>query len=455
MSRRPAWCLVVVMALAVSARAKGADTPVETAPNPLAERLGLQPKIEPKPLEPPPPVDTLPAKNPLAERLKPTIELRGRIEAEAAMVAQSAASQAEIGTLQSGYGFRRARIGAQGTIGTSALWVAEIDFANGNFRPRDLYVGLTALPYVQEVKVGYFREPFSLEGATSSRFITFMERSPLNQLDPTREWGVAGYWWPENERGTFAIGAFRTGTNNGGFSGEGGHWAVTTRLTALPVYVDDEGTFRLVHIGGAFSQIQPPNDMVSYDPKLQSNLLQVSDNPVSPFLPNVEIPSVSQQLYNLQAAWVNGPFSLQGEWIATTIQQINAGMVFLHGFYVYASYFLTGEHRGYDRRVAGFGPVQVLKPLMRKGHWSAAGCGAIELAARFAVADFSSPNLPVSPTPVGAPSGTILYQSTFGVNWYLNDYTRLMFNYILSVPAARGFPALPVHGFGIRTAIYW
>ena len=41
------------------------------------------------------------------------------------------------------------------------------------------------------------------------------------------------------------------------------------------------------------------------------------------------------------------------------------------------------------------------------------------------------------------------------MNWYLNDYTRLMANYVLSVPAARGFPALPVHGFGIRTAIYW
>ena len=108
------------------------------------------------------------------------------------MVAQSAASQAQLGTLQSGYGFRRARIGAQGTVGDSATWVAEIDFANGDFRLRDMYIGLTALPYVQEVKVGYFREPFSLEGTTSSRYLTFLERSPINELDPARELGRRG-----------------------------------------------------------------------------------------------------------------------------------------------------------------------------------------------------------------------------------------------------------------------
>src|SRR5262245_22295428 len=142
MTRRLAWCPVVAIALARYARAD-------------------------EPTPPAPPVTC----NPLAERLKPTFELRGRIEADAVVVAQSAASRAIIGDLQDGYGFRRARIGAQGHIGTSARWVAEIDFANGNFRPRDLYVGLISLPGVREVKVGYFREPYSLEGSTSSRYI--------------------------------------------------------------------------------------------------------------------------------------------------------------------------------------------------------------------------------------------------------------------------------------------
>jgi phosphate-selective porin OprO/OprP len=400
-----------------------------------------------------------PSSNPLVERLKPTFELRGRIEADAVMVAQSTSSKALIGDIQNGYGFRRARIGAQGNIGTSARWVAEIDFANGNFRARDLYVALTALPGLRELRVGFFREPFSLEGATSSRFITFLERSPMNVLDPARNWGVAGSWWPENERATFAIGAFRSDTNSSGFSGgDAGNWAVTMRLTGLPVYVDEEGVFRLVHVGGAFSQRVPPNGFVVYAPAAQTNIIDVSDSPASPFLPKVNIPANSQQLYNLQAAMVYGPFSLQGEWFGTGIQQTGGGgPIFFNGFYAYASYFLTGEHRGYDRKGGAFSQVEVQRPLVRTLSRPASGCGAFELTARFSVADFRSNNLPPpSSGPFAlAPQGAILLQTTFGMNWYLNDYTRVMFNYLIETPEARGLPALPVHVFGIRTAIFW
>lgn len=398
-----------------------------------------------------------PDTNPLAERLKPTFELRGRIEADAVAVAQSTSSKALIGDIQNGYGFRRARLGAQGNVGTSARWVAEIDFANGNFRPRDLYVALTALPLVREVQIGYFREPFSLEGATSSRYITFMERSPLNVLDPARNWGAAARWRPESERGTFALGAFRTDTTNGGFSsGDAGNWAVTSRLTALPVF-EDEGRFRLVHLGGAISFRKPPDGVVTYAPNPQSNILDVSDSPASPFLPAVSIPSSGQQLYNLQAAAVSGPFSVQGEWFATSIQQRGGGPVLLHGFYADASLFLTGEHRGYDRTEGSFSRVAVLRPLVRTSSCPAAGFGAVELTARLAVADFLSSNLP---RPAGGPlalaaNGAVLYQTTVGVNWYLNDYTRVMLNYSVAAPDARGLPTLPVHVFGIRTALWW
>jgi phosphate-selective porin OprO/OprP len=453
MTRWAAWCVVVAV-VSVPASAGAIDSPPASAAPTWTEALTALSAPSP-PTPECPPVRS----NPLAERLglTPTIELRGRIEADAVIASQSTSSKALIGDLQNGYGFRRARLGAQGNIGTSARWVAEIDFANGNFRPRDLFVGLTALPGVRELRVGYFREPFSLEGATSSRFITFMERSPLNQLDPARDWGVAGYWWPGSERTTFAVGAFRDGTTSGGFSGgDGGNWALTTRLTGLPVYEDSEGVFRLVHIGGAFSNRIPVNGVVSYVPAPQSNVLDVSDSPASPFLPTINIPASRQQLYNLQAATVFGPLSVQGEWFATAVQQKGDGAVFLHGFYVDASYVLTGEHRGYDRREGGFSRVSVRRPLVRTAGAPTTGFGAVELAARFAVADFVSGNLPPSNGPLAlSPNGALLYQTTLGLNWYLNDYTRFMFNYTLAVPDARGAPALPVHLFGVRTAIFW
>lgn len=387
----------------------------------------------------------------------PKFELRGRIEVDAQLPSQSAASQAQVGDLQGGFGFRRARIGAQGEIDPSTRWVAEVDFAGGSVKLRDMYVGLTAVPVLSEVRTGFLREPFSLEGATSSRFITFLERSPLNQLDPTRNWGLAGYWRSEDERMTAALGGFRDGTTSSGVStGNGNAWAVTGRVTGLPVDDPDDTSFRLVHLGSAISLRQPADNTVTYKSNPQSNLLDVSDNPASPLLPSITIPAKSQQIYNLQAAAVYGPVSVQAEWFGTTIQQPDAGVVYFHGFYMFGSLFLTGEHRGYDRSTAAFDGISVRRPVV-KTSGGVSGIGAVELAARFSVTNFMSPNLPPQLLGTGfrSPAGGLLYETTWGVNWYLNDYTRIMANYTLAIPDLPGMPELPVHVFGIRTAIFW
>jgi phosphate-selective porin OprO/OprP len=395
-----------------------------------------------------------PPPHPVEEWLKPTFQMRGRIETDAIVAAQSAESQAIIGDLQNGYGLRRMRLGAQGTIGDDVHWVSEVELAGGTPRMRDVFVGLKMFPVIRELRAGNLLEPFSLEAYTSSNFITFMERSPLNELDPTYNWGVAGYWWPDNERMTAVLGLFRDGTNSGGQSmGDDDAWALTGRVTALPIYDPNEDNFRLLHVGIALSQRSPRNGIVEYSPGPASNLLTVSENPASPFLPTIIIPSDSQQLYNLQLAWVNGPLSIQSEWIATTVQQINAGRVFLHGFYVDASYFLTGEHRGYDTQRGAFDQVKVLRPVLRDRSDPRGGYGAIELAARFSYADFNSPNLP--PAENGAPTGALLYQMTLGVNWYLNDYTRLMFNYTAAFPdVANNDPTL-ANIFSVRLGLFW
>lgn len=416
-------------------------------PDPPAEN----PPTKTEPATPPP---TTTPPNPLEERLRPTFSIRGRIEVDAVVAAQSAESIAAIGNLQNGYGFRRVRLGAQGAVGDAARWLSEVELAGGRVAVRDVFVGLTALPAVRELRVGHFREPFSLDGATSSNFITFLERSPLNLLDPARNWGVCGFWRPDDERAFFALGAFRTSTDNGGQSvGDRGDWAVTTRLTGLPVYEPDDDRFQLAHLGVAFSHRIPDRGVVNLSPTPQSNLLTVEDNPASPFLPPVAIPADSQQLYNLQAARVSGPFSLQAEWFGTTVRRTTGGVVFLHGFYADASYFLTGEHRGYEPGRGVFGRVSVRRPLLRSGGAPVGGCGAVEVAARFSFADFRSPNLP--PAADGSPTGAVLYQLTAGVNWYLNDYTRVMFNYTAGFPDPVGRPAAAAHLFSLRTAIFW
>lgn len=390
----------------------------------------------------------------LEDWFKPTFELRGRIEVDAVVAAQPALSKAVIGDLQNGYGFRRVRLGAQGTIRDSARWVSEVELAGGTVRLRDVYIGLLALPGVNEVRVGYFREPFSLEGMTSSNYITFLERSPANQVDPARNWGICGYWRPENERLLYSLGLFRNGTNNGGQSlGDQDTWSTTTRLTGLPVYDPDGAIFQLVHLGGAFSFRNPVNGVVSFAPSPGSNLLTVDDSSATPFLPPVSIPANSQQLYNLEAAQVVGPLTLQAEWYASVVQQTGAGPVFFHGFYTDAAYFLTGEHRGYDRTRGAFDGVRVLRPVFKAADGRVRGCGAFEIAVRYAFVDATSPNL--APPQDGSLSGGILHQMTLGFNWYLNDNTRLMFNYTAASTDAAAAPPVSAHLFSARAAIYW
>jgi phosphate-selective porin OprO/OprP len=389
-----------------------------------------------------------------APKLCSTVEIRGRIEAESVMAAQSAESEAAIGDLQNGFGFRRVRLGAQGVIEDSASWVSEIEMAGVNVRLRDLFVGFDAIPGVRQIRVGFFREPYSLEGMTSSNFMTLLERSPQNVLSPARNRGVCGYWWPDDNRFLFSLGAFRDGTGSDGQStGDGDAWAYTTRLTALPIYVPDEEDFQLVHIGGAFSQRSPPDGIISFAPRTGSNLLSVEDNPGSPFLPALEIAANSYQIYNLQGAVVLGSFSIQSEWSAAAIQQHNAGQVFVDGAYVQVSYFLTGEHRGYNLTRGSFDQVQVLRPVIRSRGRHGDGFGAIEVATRFSSFDLTSSNLPLDVN--GNPAATRLYEPNLGVNWYLNSNLRVMFDYFVGITDRVGFDSTAAHVFGVRTALYW
>ena len=73
---------------------------------------------------------------------------------------------------------------------------------------------------------------------------------------------------------------------------------------------------------------------------------------------------------------VNGSWSLQAEWTGTNIVQIKGPRVFLQGFYVSASYFLTGEHREYAKD-GYFGMTQVRGPVLgrREQHFLAHGPG--------------------------------------------------------------------------------
>ena len=88
------------------------------------------------------------------------------------------------------------------------------------------------------------------------------------------------------------------------------------------------------------------------------------------------------------------------------------------GWYAQASYFLTGESRPYKGNVGNFDRVKPKSPFsLKNGGW-----GAWEVLARI-------DNLDLNDASSGVEGGEMT-DITLGLNWYLRDNARLMFNYV-------------------------
>jgi phosphate-selective porin OprO and OprP len=404
-----------------------------------------------------PPGDSGLTTSPTAPKKDPDFKLRGRIEADAITVSQSPKDKAQFGDFQNAVGFRRARLGSEGTAGEQTRWVAEVDFAGGNVALKDAFLAVNHLPVLREVRVGHIAEPFSLEGMIRSVWFPFTERSPAFTLDPARNWGVAVFSYTDDQRLFVQAGAFRSGTNNTGTDvGDGNDWAYTARVAGLAWYEECGDSLSLLHVGGVASQRYAKDNTVTFNQGPQSSLLQSgTDSPRTPFVPTVSIPANQYQLYNLQAAVVLGSLSFQAEWNATRVEQIGGGPVVLSGWYVFASYFLTGEHRNYNREVGTFWEPTVRRPFActdRPGQIGQ-GPGAWELTARLAYLDFDSPNLPLGPN--GLPVGTRETTITVGLNWYLNDNARIMLDWVHAIPVLPPFGSSTADLFTVRSAVFW
>jgi phosphate-selective porin OprO/OprP len=462
---RAQWAALTLMAMWAVSTSAQAQQPVQAvlgpptlpttvpSPPPLATTISPDPSEVPGGLGTPAQegktVDTPETEN----GIKPVARIIGRINADTILVNQSARNKEIFGTVQNAVGFRRARLGAEGEVGPSVYWKAEFDFAGGNISFKDVFVGLKEIPVVRRLQIGHMSEPFSLEGNESSNDLPFVERTPAYELDPQRNWGVLALSYTDNERATCQFGFFRTGTSNstGDDISNLNETAYDLRVTGLPWY-DRDGEY-LMHIGGVVSIRTPANGEVVVGTGPQNSLLQFTDAPAT-FIQTITIPASQYQLYNLQWATVLGPLSLQAEWDAMNVQQPGGPPVFLNGYYAFASYFLTGEHREYVTKDGGFGGTRVLRPfvsLRNKGQLGS-GPGAWEVTARFTYARFTNANIPLEN---GLQQGDNEAETVLGISWYLNDNTRIMFDYVHVVPVSPNAGPSYANAFFIRTAIFW
>lgn len=374
----------------------------------------------------------------------PTVKLTGFFHADYGTFYQSPLNREQLGDIQDGMGFRRARLAGTGAAWDNVTYMVEMDFATPG-RPSflDVWLDVANLPWLGHVRVGHWRQPFSMDALTSVRELTFLERSlPFQAFDPFRQIGIGFYNMAKNERATWAASVYRFPTDfYGNNVGDWGGYSGSGRVTYLPYYM--EGCY-LLHVGAAYAYLNPSYQRTRFASIPEFSIGQSQNVIPTPagfleatplfantgFLENV----ININELNFELAGEYGPFYFQSEAFFTTVDRINQPLLNFWGAYYQAACILTGEVRPYNRASGIFGRIRP-----RRNFHPCHGIGAIEAAGRISYLDLTSANI----------RGGQMASMTLGLNWYLNTFTKFQFNYILpylwdrTVGIPAGLPQFP------------
>ena len=397
------------------------------------------------------------------------VHVGGRVQFDTVFLEDSPGGFAGAGGFgdQDSVNFRRARLRADGTMYGTIDWVTEYDFVNNvnvdptspasesNIdhvpAPTDLWVNFREVPIVGNIRVGNVKEPIGLEHLTSSRYLDFMERS-FNQdifygaFNNGFTPGILVFDnWSEDDRGTWSTGFFKNTTNAFAYGIGDGEYAWTSRVSYLPWY-EDEGKY-LMHLGVAGSIRDPNNEATRYRTR---GSLRNGPGGLNPNLANTGTFNTSQVDFG-SLEWVVQMDSLllQTEytcaWNKDSVGNgtgapvgTQLGDVFFYGWYAEALYFLTGEHRDYEKKAGAFGRVVPHDNLGSK-----CGCGAWQLGARYSMVNLVDSGI----------NGGQAEDVTLGLNWFLNPNMKIQSNYVYTMRDTTVSPGGGDYsGFGMRLA---
>jgi phosphate-selective porin OprO and OprP len=363
------------------------------------------------------------------------IAFTGRLHLDAGTYSYSPnSSHSPAQSLNSGVNARRARIGVIGTFMGDWNYALVYDFGGTtDGTPQsgieNAYVTYNGFRPIA-LEAGYMDTPYTLDEATSSNDIMFMERASSQVIATSLAAGDSRF--AAGIRGNtdrFWAGAYFTGPTSGanhialsGNEQSGAFGRVSYQLLQDKNYS--------LHIGGDVEVLMnPAGSGPGTNPALKlSDRPELRIDPTT-FLDTGNIANVDgAQVYSAEAAGGIGPFFVQGEYFHYVINRGDGlGDNQFDGGYVEASYTLTGESRKYIPTTGAYSGISPTHPFRPNGlDW-----GAWEIAGRYSVIDLNdgfTPGVPVTGTDAVAGGKQTVY--TAGLNWYMNNNVRVMFNYL-------------------------
>lgn len=315
-----------------------------------------------------------------------------------------------------------------------------LTFDASNSTLKDVWGGFYNLPSGWDFKAGHFKEPWSGEELTAVAATVFIEKSFLNDMRGicgSRNNGMMMSNWTQADRFSFAAGVFASSMNEKDALqcyGENGHMAFTTRATYLPYYEENDMKQKfLFHLGLSYSYRHYDQSKAStYGTKCSF----LADSQIATNALNTGTMDGLSDLNTVgfEAFWVHGALSIDAEEGIFFMEDDYAGNAFLQTGYVQVAYSLTGESRNYKKAGGTYGKLKPNNPFIRTckdGVGVFTGPGAWEVAYMFTWVDASelAAGYATETRHVGVLGDSIM--NMWGLNWYLNENCRMMFNYAL------------------------
>jgi len=315
-----------------------------------------------------------------------------------------------------GTSIRRARFAVKTEFGKK--WYAEfdMDIANSQLELKDAYLQRSFGKNL-ELRVGNFKESFSMESTTTSRYLTFMERPmAVHCFAPSRHIGFAANY---NKNWLLALGGIyfqrvddieeRTFSldNNKDFGVDEGY-SFTGRFVVMPFYADmNKG----LHFGVSGSYRTPKTDAEVAGTHRYSTRSLTSINRKK-YMDTDLIGKVDYTtLGGFELAGYYKNIRIQSEYLMSSVYRLeDMETLNFDGGYVFGSWLLFGGKYNYNTSEGEFTQVA------RGKSW-----GDIELALRY---DYLSLNSDMETLMGGAGEGI-----TFGLNYYANNNVKIMLNY--------------------------
>lgn len=290
---------------------------------------------------------------------------------------------------------------------------------------RWMLIDMHNIPFFQNITVGQFLTPYSIDVWSDEYSSSFIHRSYMSGLGDAFVHGIKP--WGFNLEGDFKYawqyGVFRqpggdiTGNNNfvaGTDSSGADDLDYVGRFTWLPWF---RGSSDMLHLGvsggfygaddglaGPFAFSGISNGGISTDPRLNNVAVDGF------FVPG----SDNYMNYNGEILWQGGPLRFQAEYGEADVSTSAGPDPTFNAGYAQVGYFLTGESKPYIPPVSIYGQAVPKQPF----DWETGG-GAWELLLRYNTADFNEPGFP----------GAEAKDWTAGVNFYASEYLMYFLQY--------------------------